>query len=154
MSSTFTPRRSLARPSLGALGSSLNTASSPNLRVNPIGHRANGNNLAQSLNNKRSLGNLNSHSLAAIPDASRGYGLSTVLDENSHNTTKMMAPITPSRGADGEDLDVGDSVDVPGNMYGTVKFIGSVQGKKGLFAGVELSEEFAVRGKNNGDVDG
>jgi len=49
---------------------------------------------------------------------------------------------------------VGDIVDVPGNMHGTVRFIGNVQGKKGTFAGVELSEEFAVRGKNNGDVDG
>lgn len=68
-------------------------------------------------------------------------------------TPKKMAPTTPSRG-DGEDLEVGDTVDVPGNMYGTVKFVGSVQGKKGLFAGVELSEEFARRGKNNGDVEG
>jgi dynactin complex subunit len=39
-------------------------------------------------------------------------------------------------------------------MHGTVKFIGTVNGKKGTFAGVELSEEFASRGKNNGDVDG
>jgi dynactin complex subunit len=65
-----------------------------------------------------------------------------------------MPPFTPSRGADGDDLEVGDLVDVPGNMHGTVKFIGTVQGKKGTFAGVELSEEFASRGKNNGDVDG
>jgi hypothetical protein len=134
------------------MGSSINTASSPNLRVNVNGHRANA--LGQSLNRKSSLGALNSYSLASVPDASRGYGLSTVLDENSHSSTKMMAPFTPSRGADGEDLDVGDMVDVPGNMYGIVRFIGSVQGKKGLFAGVELSNEFASRGKNNGDVDG
>lgn len=55
---------------------------------------------------------------------------------------------------DGEGLEVGDFVDVPGSMHGTVKFIGTVQGKNGTFAGVELSEEFAVRGKNSGDVDG
>jgi hypothetical protein len=77
-----------------------------------------------------------------------------VLDENSQTLSKTMAPFTPSRGTDGEDLDVGDTVDVPGNMYGIVRFIGGVQGKKGLFAGVELSDEFASRGKNNGDVDG
>lgn len=65
-----------------------------------------------------------------------------------------MPPFTPSRAAGGEDLEVGDLVDVPGSMYGTVKFVGTVQGKKGTFAGVELSEEFATRGKNNGDVDG
>ncbi|KAG4031386.1 hypothetical protein MFRU_009g01610 [Monilinia fructicola] len=66
-----------------------------------------------------------------------------------------MPPYTPSRVGGGPDeLEVGDIVDVPGNMYGTVKFVGSVQGKKGVFAGVELSEMFASKGKNNGDVDG
>jgi dynactin complex subunit len=74
------------------------------------------------------------------------------LDEGSPTTPKM-PPFTPSR-QDGDDLEVGDIVDVPGNMYGTVKFIGTVQGKKGIFAGVELSEDFAIRGKNSGDVDG
>jgi dynactin complex subunit len=55
---------------------------------------------------------------------------------------------------DGRDLEVGDTVDVPGGMHGTIKFIGSVRGKKGLFAGVELSREYAARGKNDGNVDG
>jgi CAP-Gly domain/CLIP1 zinc knuckle len=49
---------------------------------------------------------------------------------------------------------VGDTVDVPGGMYGTVKFVGEVAGKKGKFAGVQLAPEYAIRGKNNGDVDG
>ena len=57
-------------------------------------------------------------------------------------------------GADGRDLGVGDAVDVPGGMHGVVKFIGSVRGKKGVFAGVELSREYAPRGKNDGEVDG
>lgn len=57
-------------------------------------------------------------------------------------------------GGDGQDIEVGDTVDVPGGMHGVVKFIGSVRGKKGVFAGVELSREFAARGKNDGDVDG
>lgn len=51
-------------------------------------------------------------------------------------------------------LEVGDIVDVPGGMHGTVKFIGEVKGKKGIFAGVELSREWAARGKNDGDVEG
>ena len=51
-------------------------------------------------------------------------------------------------------LEVGDVVDVPGGMHGTVKFIGEVRGKKGIFAGVELSREWAARGKNDGDVEG
>ncbi|CAG8196923.1 unnamed protein product [Penicillium salamii] len=53
-----------------------------------------------------------------------------------------------------DDVQVGDVVNVPGGMYGTIKFLGSVAGKPGRFAGVELSSEHAQRGKNNGDVDG
>jgi hypothetical protein len=57
-------------------------------------------------------------------------------------------------GGDGREIFVGDTVDVPGAMHGTVKFVGNVRGKKGVFAGVELSKEFAPRGKNDGDVEG
>lgn len=53
-----------------------------------------------------------------------------------------------------QNLEVGDLVDVPGSMHGTIKFIGEVRGKKGHFAGVELSKEFAAKGKNDGDVEG
>ena len=53
-----------------------------------------------------------------------------------------------------QNLEVGDSVDVPGGMYGMIKFIGEVRGKRGTFAGVELAKEWAARGKNDGDVDG
>lgn len=65
-----------------------------------------------------------------------------------------MAPATPGRHAGGEDIDVGDAVEVPGNLHGVVRFVGSVQGKKGTFAGVELNSELAAKGKNSGDVDG
>ena len=64
-----------------------------------------------------------------------------------------MPPATPGRPT-GDDVVAGDTVDVPGGMYETVRFVGSVQGKKGTFAGVELDQNFAARGKNNGDVDG
>ncbi|PGG98967.1 hypothetical protein AJ79_08742 [Helicocarpus griseus UAMH5409] len=53
-----------------------------------------------------------------------------------------------------DDIQVGDTVNVPGGMYGTVKYLGAVAGKPGRFAGVELAPEHAGRGKNNGDVDG
>ncbi|KAF2161967.1 hypothetical protein M409DRAFT_58735 [Zasmidium cellare ATCC 36951] len=61
---------------------------------------------------------------------------------------------TPTGKMDGGELEVGDTVNVPGDMYGTVKFIGNVRGKNGKFVGVELDREFAARGKNDGDVDG
>ncbi len=107
---------------------------------------------------KASLNQLTSGTLSTIPDGSLGYGLTPVKDEGSSPFT--MAPTTPamnrilSDGTGDRDIDVGDLVDVPGGMHGTVKFIGSVKGKKGVFAGVELSKEWAPRGKNDGDVDG
>ena len=68
-----------------------------------------------------------------------------------------MHPSTPAsqrmESVDGV-IEVGDTVDVPGGMHGTVKFIGCVKNKNGVFAGVELSREWAARGKNDGDVDG
>ena len=151
MSSSFTPRRSLARPRPSLKNNSINTASTPNLAAS---YRA----LQlptlrpSALARKSSLNALTSGSLATIPDASEGYGLSTVLDEDSP-TTGIMPPFTPARRSVG-DLDVGDLVDVPGGMHGIVRFIGNVQGKNGIFAGVELGEEFPGRGKNSGDVDG
>lgn len=65
-----------------------------------------------------------------------------------------MTPSNRMISSDGRDIEVGDTVDVPGGMHGVIKFIGSVRGKSGLFAGVELSREYAARGKNDGDVDG
>ncbi|KAJ5898653.1 hypothetical protein N7504_008941 [Penicillium tannophilum] len=53
-----------------------------------------------------------------------------------------------------DDVQIGDVVNVPGGMFGTVKYLGSVAGKPGRFAGIELSNEHAARGKNNGDVEG
>jgi len=57
-------------------------------------------------------------------------------------------------GGDGREVRVGDEVNVPGGMYGTIKFIGTVRNKQGVFAGVELSKEYASKGKNDGDVEG
>lgn len=51
-------------------------------------------------------------------------------------------------------IEVDDAVDVPGGMTGTVRFVGMVRGKKGIFAGIELDREYAARGKNDGDVEG
>ncbi|OJJ46247.1 hypothetical protein ASPZODRAFT_67684 [Penicilliopsis zonata CBS 506.65] len=53
-----------------------------------------------------------------------------------------------------DDIQVGDLVNVPGGMHGTIKYLGAVAGKPGRFAGIELAVEHAKRGKNSGDVDG
>ncbi|ROT37306.1 hypothetical protein SODALDRAFT_193966 [Sodiomyces alkalinus F11] len=106
---------------------------------------------------KGSLAALTQSSLAAIPDVSETYGIESVLTESPSPEKSKMVPTTPGRSPGpglGEDLAVGDAVDVPGNMHGTVRFVGSVHGKKGVFAGIELHPDFAVRGKNSGDVDG
>jgi len=99
---------------------------------------------------KTSLAALTPSSLASIPDGSESYAIDSVLNEISENTIPEEDPATPPA----MELSVGDSVNVPGGMVGTVRFVGTVQGKKGTFVGVELDSEFAARGKNNGDVDG
>ncbi|KAL2814824.1 hypothetical protein BJX63DRAFT_420682 [Aspergillus granulosus] len=53
-----------------------------------------------------------------------------------------------------DEIQIGDVVNVPGGMHGTVKFLGVVAGKPGRFAGIELAQEHAKRGKNSGDVEG
>jgi hypothetical protein len=105
-----------------------------------------------------SLGNQNINT-ASSPNLAIAHH-TAMARKASLNALTGVTPRTPGAGSDrqsngdGTDIDVGDLVDVPGDMYGTVKFIGSVKGKKGVFAGVELSKDFAGRGKNDGDVDG
>ncbi|KAH0544467.1 hypothetical protein FGG08_001364 [Glutinoglossum americanum] len=165
--STPTPRRSLARPRPSLGNQNFSTASSPNLGASystrvpplptpslgaPVG--AGGTLSANAiLARKASLNALTSNSLSTIPDGAVGYSLNPSRDELP--TSNGMAPTTPAKKSGGDgDIEVGDLVDVPGGMYGTVKFIGAVKGRKGVFAGVELSREWAPRGKNGGDVDG
>lgn len=167
MATPTSHRRSLARPRPSLGQATLNTASSPNLATTfssasqpPLPATAL---IASSgraaFARKASLSQLTPGSLSTIPDGSMGYRLTLAHDLNSSPLT--MAPLTPvpNRTVNGDrvgnrDLVVGDMVDVPGGMHGTVKFIGEVKGKKGIFAGVELSREWAARGKNDGDVEG
>ncbi|CAO2656739.1 Nn.00g055420.m01.CDS01 [Neocucurbitaria sp. VM-36] len=99
--------------------------------------------LRPSLNPTASSPNL---SLTAQQQFARKASLNALVGGASPPANRM--------GADGRDIGVGDAVDVPGGMHGVVKFIGSVSGKKGVFAGVELSREYAARGKNDGEVEG
>ncbi|KGQ11929.1 Tip elongation protein 1 [Beauveria bassiana D1-5] len=120
------------------------SASTPNLNAAFTAHSR----LSAALSRKTSLAALTSSTLASIPDVSETYAIDSVL------AVSNMIPATPGRPAAPDDVVVGDSVEVPGGLKGTVRFVGSVQGKKGQFVGIELNREFAARGKNNGDVDG
>jgi hypothetical protein len=142
----------LSRPARKSAIGTIATASTPNLnslysahsRLTPA---------AGSLARKASLAALTPGSLASIPDDTESYALHSVLNEST--SARNMPPLTPGKGTGpGDDLAVGDQVDVPGNMVGTVRFVGSVAGRKGTFIGIELQSEYALRGKNSGEVDG
>ncbi|KAL2256580.1 hypothetical protein VTK26DRAFT_1458 [Humicola hyalothermophila] len=141
---TTTTRHTLSRrPGRSGIA----TASTPNLHQ---AYTAQSTRLAPpALSRKGSVVTLTQSSLAAIPDDSEGYAYNSVLSSDT-----MPTPLTPGRLAGGDEIAIGDTVEVPGNMTGTVRFIGPVDGRKGTFAGVELHPEFAARGKNSGDVDG
>lgn len=145
--------RSLRRPSATASTPNLNSAYAAQTTSSHLNSATSNTRLAPAaLARKTSLATLTTSSLASIPDATESYALNSVLTDHQRN----MAPATPGRLGTpaGGSITVGDAVEVPGNMMGTVRFVGSVQGKNGTFAGVELDEHFAARGKNNGDVDG
>jgi len=68
---------------------------------------------------------------------------------------------SPSRQSDvqsksvNRQLSVGDSVRVDSlALEGVLRYMGEIQGKNGIWAGVELISQFAGRGKNNGSVNG
>ncbi|KAK3300932.1 uncharacterized protein B0H64DRAFT_314853 [Chaetomium fimeti] len=131
--------------------SGIATASTPNL--NQLYTSQPSRLLPPALSRKGSVAALTQNSLASIPDDSEGYAYNAY---NSDLTSDTMPPMphTPGRFGGGDEVTIGDTVDVPGNMTGTVRFIGSVAGRKGNFAGVELHPDHATRGKNSGDVDG
>ncbi|RPB10151.1 hypothetical protein P167DRAFT_554631 [Morchella conica CCBAS932] len=105
---------------------------------------------------KASLNQLTQNSLASIPDGTMGYGLglgspTRSMSRGGDDGLRGRGRGTPVAGVD---VDVGDQVNTPGGMHGTVKFIGTVKGKAGVFVGVELDPDMAGRGKNDGAVDG
>ena len=167
---TSTPqRRSFGRPRLSIGQSPIKTASTPNLASSqkssqrrpplPTSHISGRRPSASgAFNRKASISQLPSAGLSIVIDGSKNYtpnsegGSSPFIMYPNKPATSRTISEDPRNG--NQDLGVGDIVDVPGGMHGTIKFIGEVRGKKGHFAGVELSKEFAARGKNDGDVDG
>lgn len=165
-STTYTttpkPRLGLSRPARTGRGlSGIATASTPNLNQLYSSQAQSQSQQPPSLSSrlvppalsrKASYAALTQNSLATIPDDTEAYALHSVLNTTDNDT--MPLTINPGTMTTGDEITIGDIVDVPGNMTGTVRFIGSVDGRKGIFAGVELHREFASRGKNSGDVDG
>ena len=68
--------------------------------------------------------------------------------------TNNMATPTFNKVGGPDEIRVGDTVEVPGGMDGVVKYVGEVKGRSGHFVGVELSKQWASRGKNDGDSEG
>lgn len=67
----------------------------------------------------------------------------------------------PSRHSDvaarsgNKQFEIGDSVRIDSlALEGTLRYMGEIEGKNGLWAGVELSGQFGGKGKNNGCVNG
>lgn len=61
------------------------------------------------------------------------------------------------RGKPGKDrpFETGDTVRIESlGMEGTLRYLGAIEGKSGIWAGVELAPGFAGRGKNDGTVNG
>jgi CAP-Gly domain-containing linker protein 1 len=55
----------------------------------------------------------------------------------------------------GHTFEVGDDVRIESlGFEGTLRFLGEIDGKQGIWAGVELSLGFAGKGKNDGSVNG
>ncbi|KAK4226134.1 Tip elongation protein 1 [Podospora fimiseda] len=148
--STYTPttRHTLSRRN-GRGG--LTSISTPNLNQLFTSHSTR--RAPPALSRKGSVAALTQNSLASIPDDSEDYAYNSVLASHNH-TSNMPSPLTPGTRAGAGELAIGDIVDVPGNLTGVVRFVGSVGGRNGTFAGVELLPEHAARGKNSGDVDG
>lgn len=51
-------------------------------------------------------------------------------------------------------LFIGDRVTLPEGQEGILRYIGTIHGKNGEFAGVELINEFSNMGRHNGEFEG
>jgi hypothetical protein len=98
------------------------------------------------------IGRISKTSSPSAKDTLRASAAAELNRKASLHALNGTMPVTPSTTAGS--LEIGDMVNVPGEMYGTVRFVGSVRGKPGRFVGVELDKEFAAKGKNDGDVEG
>lgn len=107
-----------------------------------------------------------SHSLSSGRRSVAGRPLSAASSSSIKVPERVKTPVStrpsrpPSRQSDASNrlsraFEVGDNVRVESlGFEGTLRYLGEIDGKPGLWAGVELGGGFAGKGKNNGSVTG
>ena len=103
-------------------------------------------------------------SVAGRPNSAASSSSAFSSASRSVTGPKSIAPRPSSRASDvfarsssraGRSFDIGDNVRIESlGFEGTLKFLGEIEGKAGLFAGVELGGGFTGKGKNDGSVNG
>ncbi|KAI0745313.1 hypothetical protein C8Q76DRAFT_806678 [Earliella scabrosa] len=106
----------------------------------------------------------NGLSLTASIRPSSSASSSSAVSAGRTPSAKSSVGRPPSRTSDvfarsasraGRGFDVGDQVRIESlGFEGTLRYLGEIDGKPGIWAGVELSGGFAGKGKNNGSVAG
>ncbi|KAI0342068.1 hypothetical protein BDW22DRAFT_1358196 [Trametopsis cervina] len=99
-----------------------------------------------------------------LDGAGRPSSVASSSSAASAPTRNKQVPRPASRSSDvftrsssraGRTFDIGDNVRVESlGFEGILRFLGEIDGKAGIFAGVELSSGFAGKGKNDGSVNG
>lgn len=103
-------------------------------------------------------------SVAGRPNSAASSSSALSSAARSATGLKSAAPRPSSRASDvftrsssraGRSFDIGENVRIESlGFEGTLRFLGEIEGKAGLFAGVELGGGFAGKGKNDGSVNG
>ncbi|KAI0793269.1 hypothetical protein C8Q75DRAFT_749538 [Abortiporus biennis] len=103
------------------------------------------------------------HSVTGRPSSSASTSSAFATTSSSASLASSTYARPPSRVSDvprsasraGGRFEVGDNVRIESlGFEGTLRYIGEIDGKSGLWAGVQLSGGFAGKGKNNGSVAG
>lgn len=98
-------------------------------------------------------------SVAGRPSSVASSSSSKILERTKTPVSSKISSRPPSRQAEiskpSRNFVVGDHVRIESlGFEGVLRYIGEIEGKSGLWAGVELSGGFSGKGKNNGSVGG
>lgn len=142
------PRSSYARPSLPSAGSRTSMGRPPSSASATSSSRYGGNSVPVTPPRRQSnaYGPGSAVKIVTTPRSSvTSRSESRLSDAFTRNSSR----------ASQRPIEVGDFVIIESlNMNGTLRFLAEITGKQGVWAGVELSAEFAGQGKNDGSVAG